>query len=186
VVVVGGLRLGNRKPYFGLKASSQPPRVGVRAEALRPPSTVTLVISLLTTGVRKSLWKKIQTFEYTPARYLRLFNRLQYSGLWELGGIFGIPALPLSQAPQFERFRRQTHWLVLTADLLRRWFRFRRMLSCGARECGTSRKFGLEVNTSMRVTRRINSSSHGAFGGAHLGDLQQQKLIQTSGQQMES
>jgi hypothetical protein len=52
------------------------------------------------------------------------------------------------------------------------------VLRCGARECGTSRKSGLEARSSMRVARRTNSSSHGAFGGArHLGYFQQQKLI---------
>ena len=39
-----------------------------------------------------------------------------------------------------------------------------RSLACGARECGASRNFGLEVRARMLALRIVNCSSHGAFG----------------------
>jgi hypothetical protein len=67
-----------------------------------------------------------------------------------------------------ESFRRQTHWPVFAAGILRRWCRLSRTGCCGARECGTSRNFGLEVRASMLALRTVNYSSHGASGVAIL------------------
>jgi hypothetical protein len=79
---------------------------------------------------------------------------------------------------QLESSRWQTHWPVFAAGILRRWCRLSRTGCCGARECGASRNFGLEVRASMLALRIVNYSSHGACVVAgHLEDFQQGQLI---------
>jgi hypothetical protein len=85
------------------------------------------------------------------------------SGLHRIAA-FSAPPKKGITGHQFESFRRQTHWPVFAAGILRRRCRLSRTGCCGARECGTSRNFGLEARASMLALRKVNFSSHGASG----------------------